>query len=86
MISAQEFCATALEVVGEERVGKLKKINRDAARRVAALTASGTRTIQDVVPPVGQRPISDVDDPAEVLVTAPSSGEVEPTTTSLEAE
>lgn len=54
MISPTDFCNSAIEVVGDERVTKLKTINQSAAVRVAALAASGTQTISHPVPPMGQ--------------------------------
>lgn len=56
MITSRAFYETALQVVGEERVAKLERINAEAAARVAQLTASGTTTIASPVPPVGQPP------------------------------
>lgn len=73
MISAQDLSDTATEVVGEERVAKLQRINQEAALRVAALTASGTRTISEVVPPVGRAPATTQQQANFPVVSTPPS-------------
>jgi hypothetical protein len=78
MISAKEFSDTALDVVGEERVNKLKRINEEAAVRLAALSASGAQTIPDIVPPVGQAPSTQTDVP---VVSTPEEPSPAPTST-----
>jgi hypothetical protein len=50
MISPNEFYQTAVEVVGLERVEKLKRINQEAAARVASLAAAGQVNISHPVP------------------------------------
>lgn len=57
MISPQQFYQAAMEVVGAERVGKLARINEEAAARVAALAAAGQVNIAHPVPPMGHRPV-----------------------------
>ena len=77
MISPIEFHETAIEVVGEDRVNKLKKINKAAAERLAALLASGEQTIASPVPPVGQT-IPNPTAAGEVIVVAsPRAGSIE---------
>lgn len=57
MISPQDFYHTATDVLGSERVTKLKRINESAATRVAALSAAGQSSIPYPVPPTSQRPL-----------------------------
>lgn len=46
MMTSDEFLATAYDVLGEERVNKLKNINEEAARRQAAWHAKHPRREQ----------------------------------------
>ena len=74
MISSNEFYETALEVVGEERVAKLKRINEEAAVRVAALTTARRNITSNPVPLVGEAqeaPTEDASAPATTEAAGP---------------
>lgn len=85
MITPVEFYQTAVEVVGEPRVNKLKKINQAAAERMAALVASGEETIASPVPPVGQTIHNPVEG-AVIVVASPGTRPVEPTDNTIPSE
>ncbi len=61
MISPNEFYQTAVEVVGLARVEKLKRINQEAAARIASLRAAGQVNISHPVPPTGRRPVEAIE-------------------------
>lgn len=77
MITPVEFYVTAMEVVGETRVNKLKKINQAAAERMEALMASGEETIASPVPPVGQTIHHPTAEGVVIVVASPRTGSVE---------
>lgn len=56
MISPDDFFQTAKDVLGVERVEKLKKVNDEAAARMEMLAARGTEGIPTPAPVVASHP------------------------------
>ena len=86
MISPIEFHETAIEVVGGDRVNKLKRINQAAAERLAALLASGEQTIASPVPPVGQTIPSPTVAGTVIVVASPGTRSLDPTGNTIPSE
>eukprot|EP00980_Cylindrotheca_fusiformis_P015052 scaffold4157_cov136-Cylindrotheca_fusiformis.AAC.2 len=60
MMTSDEFLATAYDVLGEQRVNKLKNINEEAARRLAAWHAKNAPEAAPAAAPASQPPSAEI--------------------------